>query len=54
VDCDPPVAGRLRIAKREETRERRLSQLIADSEAGRRIPQLARPDKKKPSRPKRS
>jgi uncharacterized protein YdeI (YjbR/CyaY-like superfamily) len=30
-------------AKKPETRERRLSQLIADSAAGRRIRQLARP-----------
>lgn len=34
-------------AKREETRERRLSQLIADSAAGRRIGPLVRPDQKR-------
>ena len=30
-------------AKRPETRERRLAQLVADSAAGRRLAQLARP-----------
>jgi len=39
-------------AKRPETRERRLSQLIADSAAGRRIRQLVRPERSSP-RPKR-
>jgi uncharacterized protein YdeI (YjbR/CyaY-like superfamily) len=58
-DAQPPGYRRIALhwvvsAKREETRERRLSQLIADSEGGRRIPQLARPEKKKASRPKRS
>jgi uncharacterized protein YdeI (YjbR/CyaY-like superfamily) len=33
-------------AKREQTRERRLAQLIADSEAGRRIRQLIPPGKR--------
>jgi hypothetical protein len=33
-------------AKREETRERRLATLIADSEAGRRIGPLTRPNER--------
>ena len=41
-------------AKRPETRDRRLSQLIADSAAGRRIQQLARSVPGKGPRPKRS
>jgi uncharacterized protein YdeI (YjbR/CyaY-like superfamily) len=49
-DAQPPGYRRTAIhwvisAKRQETRERRLSQLIADSAAGRRIGPLARPDK---------
>ncbi len=35
-------------AKKPETRARRLAQLIADSDAGRRIGILARPEKKAP------
>ena len=34
-------------AKRAETRERRLAQLIADSAAGRRVPPLRRPEPKR-------
>jgi uncharacterized protein YdeI (YjbR/CyaY-like superfamily) len=36
-------------AKREETRDRRLAQLIADSAAQRTIPPLTRPGQKKPA-----
>jgi uncharacterized protein YdeI (YjbR/CyaY-like superfamily) len=47
-DAQPPWYRRAAIhwvisAKREETRERRLAQLIADSAAGRTIPPLTRP-----------
>jgi hypothetical protein len=34
-------------AKRDETRQRRLDQLIADSAAGRTIPPLTRPGEKR-------
>jgi uncharacterized protein YdeI (YjbR/CyaY-like superfamily) len=34
-------------AKQEETRLRRLSELMKDSESGKKIKQLARPEKKK-------
>ncbi|MEO8431112.1 MAG: YdeI/OmpD-associated family protein [Acidobacteriota bacterium] len=49
-EAQPPGYKRLALhwvvsAKREETRERRLQQLIADSEAGRRIGPLTRPGK---------
>jgi uncharacterized protein YdeI (YjbR/CyaY-like superfamily) len=47
-DAQPPWYRRTVIhwvitAKREETRERRLSTLIRDSASGRRVPQLTRP-----------
>ena len=35
-------------AKRPETRERRLAQLIEHAAAGRRVPHFTRPDRKKP------
>ncbi len=41
-------------AKRPETRQRRLEQLIADSAAGRRVPPLARPDESPKAKRKRS
>ena len=49
--AQPPYYRRLATrwvmsAKKEETRLRRLAQLIEDSSAGRRIGPLARPDKK--------
>ena len=49
-DAQPPGYRKTAIhwiisAKQEETRERRLRQLIADSAAGRRIGPLARPNK---------
>ena len=49
-DTQPPWYRRTAIhwvisAKREETRERRLSQLTADSAAGQTIKPLARPGK---------
>jgi uncharacterized protein YdeI (YjbR/CyaY-like superfamily) len=56
-DAQPPGYRRTAIhwiisAKRPETRERRLSQLIADSAAGRRIKPLARPARSRsPSEP---
>lgn len=50
-DAQPPWYRKAAIhwvisAKREDTRERRLRQLIADSAAGRTIPPLTRPDAK--------
>ena len=36
-------------AKREETRQRRLATLVADSAAGRRLAHLVSPSKRKPS-----
>jgi uncharacterized protein YdeI (YjbR/CyaY-like superfamily) len=50
-DARPPWYRRACIhwiisAKREETRQRRLAQLISDSAAGREIPPLKRPTKK--------
>lgn len=58
-DAQPPgyravVTHWVISAKRPETQERRLAQLIADSAAGRRIRQLARPDRTKRSTPERS
>jgi uncharacterized protein YdeI (YjbR/CyaY-like superfamily) len=52
-DARPPWYRRAAIhwvisAKRDETRERRLNQLIADSTAGRTIAPLTRPAKKRP------
>jgi uncharacterized protein YdeI (YjbR/CyaY-like superfamily) len=52
-DAQPPGYRWLAIdwvisAKRQETRDRRLAQLIADSAAGRRIRPLARPGKASP------
>jgi uncharacterized protein YdeI (YjbR/CyaY-like superfamily) len=51
-DAQPPWYRRAAVhwvisAKRDETRERRLTQLIADSAAGRTIGPLTRPDKKR-------
>jgi uncharacterized protein YdeI (YjbR/CyaY-like superfamily) len=37
-------------AKRAETRQRRLDQLIADSAAGRTVPPLTRPGAKRPAK----
>ena len=56
-DAQPPgyralVTHWVVSAKRPETRERRLSQLIADSAAGRRLRQVERLEKKRP-RPKK-
>ena len=50
-DAQPPGYRRIAThwvisAKREETRERRLAQLIVDSAAGRRIAQLIPPGKR--------
>jgi uncharacterized protein YdeI (YjbR/CyaY-like superfamily) len=56
-DAQPPWYRRAAIhwvisAKREETRERRLDQLIAHSTARRTIPPLTRPAKKRPVAPR--
>jgi uncharacterized protein YdeI (YjbR/CyaY-like superfamily) len=58
-DAQPPgyralVTHWVVSAKRPETQDRRLSLLIADSSAGRRIGPLTRPGRSKPSKTSRS